>query len=135
MSGRGSTWHENALVPITRNGRREDVYWTYGYQPIDDPLSPTGVGGVLVVCTEATEAVLARRRLAFEREQFAQLFEQAPAFMAMLRGSDHRFELANPAYRRLVSERDVIGKTVAEALPEAGGSGLPGAAGQGLSDR
>ena len=123
MSGRGSTWHENALVPITRNGKREDVYWTYGYQPIDDPLAPTGVGGVLVVCTETTEAVLARRRLAFEREQFAQLFEQAPAFMAMLRGAEHRFELANPAYRRLVGERDVVGKTVAEALPEAAAQG------------
>lgn len=119
MSGRGSTWHENALVPITRNGKREDVYWTYSYGPIDDPLAPTGVGGVLVVCTETTEAVMARRRLAFEREQFAQLFEQAPAFIAMLRGPEHRFELANPAYLRLVGNRPVVGKTVAEALPEA----------------
>jgi len=29
MSGGPATWHENQLVPITRNGRREDVYWTY----------------------------------------------------------------------------------------------------------
>ncbi len=119
MSGRGSTWHENALVPITRNGKREDVYWTYSYGPIDDPLAPTGVGGVLVVCTETTEAVLTRRRLAFEREQFSQLFEQAPAFMAMLRGPEHRFELANPAYLQLVGNRQVVGQTVAQALPEA----------------
>ncbi|HSI55108.1 MAG TPA: PAS domain-containing protein [Ramlibacter sp.] len=119
MSGRGSTWHENALVPITRNGRREDVYWTYSYGPIDDPSSPTGVGGVLVVCTETTEQVLAQRKLANEREQFSQLFAQAPAFMAMLRGPDHRYELANPAYTRLVGDRPVLGRTVAEALPEA----------------
>ncbi len=119
MSGRGCTWHENALVPITRNGKRDDVYWTYSYGPIDDPGSPTGVGGVLVVCTETTEAVVSRRRLAYEREQFAQLFEQAPAFMAMLRGAEHRFELVNPAYTRLIGEREVVGKTVAEALPEA----------------
>src|SRR4249920_3500575 len=50
MAGRGATWHENQLVPITRNGRREDVYWTYSFGPIDDQLAPTGVGGVLVVC-------------------------------------------------------------------------------------
>src|SRR6478609_5987999 len=118
MSGRGSTWHENALVPITRNGKRDDVYWTYSYSPIDDPRAPTGVGGVLVVCTETTAAVQANRRLAFEREQFAQLFEQAPVFMAMLRGEHHRFELVNPAYLKLVGHRDVVGKTVAEALPE-----------------
>lgn len=119
MSGRGSTWSENALVPITRNGQREDVYWTYGYSPIDDPLAPTGVGGVLVICTETTATVMAKRRLAFEREQFAQLFEQAPSFMAVLRGPEHRFEIVNPAYRRLIGGRDVSGKTVAAALPEA----------------
>ena len=33
---RRATWHENQLVPITRNGRSEDVYWTYSYGPIDD---------------------------------------------------------------------------------------------------
>jgi len=119
MSGRGSTWNENALVPITRNGKREDVYWTYSYGPIDDPLAPTGVGGVLVVCTETTEQVMAQRRLSYEREQFSLMFEQAPSFMAMLTGPEHRFELANPAYRSLVGGRDVLGQTVAEALPEA----------------
>ena len=54
MSGRGSTWHENALVPITRHGRREDVYWTYSYSPIDDEAAAHGVGGVLVVCRDVT---------------------------------------------------------------------------------
>ncbi len=49
MSGGGPTWRENALVPITRNGRREEVYWTYSYGPIDDDDAPNGVGGVLVV--------------------------------------------------------------------------------------
>jgi PAS domain-containing protein len=119
MSGRGPTWHENALVPITRHGRREDVYWTYSYSPIDDPLAGTGVGGVLVVCTETTIAVESARRLALEKEHLAQMFEQTPSFIAMLRGPEHRFELANPAYLRLVGHRPIIGHTVAEALPES----------------
>ena len=29
LTGQGATWHENHLIPITRHGRREDVYWTY----------------------------------------------------------------------------------------------------------
>ncbi len=29
MSGGGATWHVNHLVPITRHGKLEDVYWTY----------------------------------------------------------------------------------------------------------
>ena len=36
MSGGGATWHENQLVPVTRHGKREEVYWTYGYSPIDE---------------------------------------------------------------------------------------------------
>lgn len=57
MAGNGATWHENALVPILRHGRIEDVYWTYGYGPIDDAQAPHGVGGVLVICTETTQAL------------------------------------------------------------------------------
>ena len=79
MTGGGATWQENALVPITRNGRREDVYWTYSYGPIDDHAAPNGVGGVLVVCTETTEQVLSRQQAARDVERLAQLFEQAPA--------------------------------------------------------
>ncbi len=69
MAGRGATWHENALVPITRNGKREDVYWTYSYGPIDDESAPHGVGGVLVVCTETTAHVLAEQRQVVETQR------------------------------------------------------------------
>ena len=123
MTGGGATWHENALVPITRNGRREDVYWTYSYGPIDDDEAPGGIGGVLVVCTETTQQVLAARRAREERERFAELFEQAPTFMARLTGPEHRFELVNPSYMRLIGEVEVIGRPVAEALPEAASQG------------
>ncbi|MET0815805.1 MAG: PAS domain-containing protein, partial [Pseudoxanthomonas sp.] len=47
------------------------------------------------------------------------LFQQAPGFMAMLRGPQHVIEMANPAYLRLVGNRDVLGRTVGEVLPEA----------------
>ena len=80
MAGGGATWQENALVPITRNGRREEVYWTYSYGPIDDDAAPNGVGGVLVVCTETTEQVLSRRQAIQDVERLAQLFQQAPGF-------------------------------------------------------
>jgi PAS domain S-box-containing protein len=73
MAGRGSTWHENQLIPITRNGKREDVYWTYSYSPIDDPNAPHGVGGILVVCTETTQKVLSLQRSIEERERLAVL--------------------------------------------------------------
>ena len=127
MRGEGSTWHEDALVPVTRNGRREDVWWTYGYSPIDHD---GGVGGVLVVCKDVTAEHQVREALAqanaelnSEAQRLRTLFEQAPSFMAVLRGPDHRFELANPGYMRLVDQRPVVGLTVAEALPEAAEQG------------
>ncbi|WP_228421587.1 PAS domain S-box protein [Skermanella mucosa] len=61
MAGGEPTWHENQLVPIIRNGRREDVYWTYSYGPINDASALNGVGGVLVLCTETTQVVVSRR--------------------------------------------------------------------------
>jgi PAS domain S-box-containing protein len=67
MSGGGATWHENQLVPVTRHGRLEQVYWTYGYSPIDEG---DGIGGVLVVCRDVTKDYLAAAAL---REREAEL--------------------------------------------------------------
>ena len=65
MAGRGSTWHEDQLVPFVRDGRREEVYWTYSFGPVDDATAPNGIGGVLVVCTEATRAVRMQQQQVF----------------------------------------------------------------------
>ena len=59
-----------------------------------------------------------------ERPQLADLFQQAPGFMAVLRGPDHVFEHANAAYRRLVGGRDVIGRPVRVALPDVDKQGF-----------
>ncbi len=124
MSGRGATWNENHLVPITRDGVREDVYWTYSYSPIDDQSAPNGVGGVLVVCTETTRQVLATRELEAETERLRGMFDQAPGFMALLSGPDHVFQAINSSYLQLTGHRNLIGKTVREAVPEAEGQGF-----------
>jgi PAS domain S-box-containing protein len=56
-----STWNTNQLVPINRNGKLEEVYWTYSYSPVRDERG--AVQGTLVVCSETTEQVLSERRL------------------------------------------------------------------------
>ena len=124
MEGRGYTWHENQLVPITRHGQREDVYWTYSYGPIDHPSSPHRVGGVLVVCTETTEQVSAEQRLKEAEARWRALFEQTPGFVAILSGPGHVFEFANARYVDLVGGRELIGKRVREALPEIAAQGF-----------
>ncbi len=123
MAGQGATWHERQLIPITRGDTRQEVWWTYGYSPIDDETAPAGVGGVLVICRDVTAEVRAERAQADEAERLRGFFEQAPGFMALLRGPDHVFELTNVAYLALVG-RDVLGKPVREALPEVEGQGF-----------
>ncbi len=124
MSGGGATWHENQLVPITRNGRLEDVYWTYSYGPIDDDTAPNGVGGVLVVCTETTEQVNARQLLTIERERQRLMLQHMPGFVAFLAGPQHRYEYVNDAYRVIAGDRDFIGRTVREVFPDIAGQGF-----------
>ncbi|WP_407315908.1 PAS domain-containing protein [Pseudomonas sp. nanlin1] len=119
MAGGEATWFEDQAMTVTRNDAREEVYWTYSCSPVDDDGAAGGIGGVLVVCNETTAHVLSEQRRSLERDTLAQLFEQAPTFMAVLRGPEQRFELANPGYMRLVGDRPVIGRTVAESLPEA----------------
>ena len=56
--------------------------------------------------------------LSAETHQLRALFEQAPGFVAVVDGPEQKFTMANAAYRRLVGDRDIVGKTVTEALPE-----------------
>jgi PAS domain S-box-containing protein len=120
---RGSaTWSENQLVPIHRNGRLEDVYWTYGYSPVRDPSGT--IRGVLVVCTDTTAAVLAAEEVRRERRRLSDLFQQAPAFFALLGGPEFVFEMVNAQYEELLGARALLGKTVREAIPEAEAQGF-----------
>ena len=61
METGASTWNTNQLVPINRNGKLEEVFWTYSYSPVRDKDGT--VRGTLVVCSETTEQVLSERRL------------------------------------------------------------------------
>src|SRR5688572_3714823 len=65
------TWHEDQFIPIERNGRLEDVWWTYGYSPVRDEESR--IAGTLVVCQETTKRVVGQR----EREQILEDRRQA----------------------------------------------------------
>jgi signal transduction histidine kinase len=56
--------------------------------------------------------------------RLADVFRNAPVGVAILRGADHTFEFANAGYRNLVSNREVLGLPLLEALPELEGQGI-----------
>lgn len=106
---------------LNRRGRLENAHFSFSYTPARG-MDGT-VQGLFGACIETTKKVLAERAALDDRERLDRLFRQAPTFMALLIGPEHRFELANPNYMKLVGHRPVLGLPVAEALPEAVGQG------------
>lgn len=125
------------------DGRMQDRYWTAVHTPIRDadgriafvlqntvdvtewqraqaaaalPLGATLGGATLL--QRAQEAERAQVSATQAAEDFRRLFRQAPGFIAVLTGADHRFTFANDAYLKLIGGRQVVGRAMVEALPE-----------------
>jgi signal transduction histidine kinase/CheY-like chemotaxis protein len=62
--------------------------------------------------------------LAFERCRLTSLLDEAPAFIAIVRGPDHVIEYVNGAFLELAGGRALLGKPVIEAFPEIAGQGF-----------
>lgn len=126
---------------VNPDGTMEERLWSATHTPLLD--DDGNVAFVLQHTVDVTElqnlrrlreemgvvqranAVQARNAdLLAESERLRRMFEQAPGFIAVLSGPLHQFQLANAAYRRLVGERDILGKPVAQALPEVVGQGF-----------
>lgn len=117
-----STYSENLPLLMDRHGYDEQTWFTFAYSPLHDEHGE--VKGIYCTCVETTNQVLAERYRNEENNRLRTLFEQAPGFMAILRGPDHVFDLTNIAYYQLVGHRQVLGKPVREALPEVVGQGF-----------
>ena len=64
------------------------------------------------------------RILNAERGHLLGLFNQAPGFIAVLRGPLHVFEVVNEAYYQLLGHREIVGKPLREAIPDVMGQGF-----------
>lgn len=59
-----------------------------------------------------------------ERKTLENLIMKAPAFFCILDGPQHHFKLVNDKYQQLFPQRQLVGRTVAEAIPEVIDQGL-----------
>jgi PAS domain S-box-containing protein len=113
-----AAWFEDQLLPIYRNGRMEDVYWTFSYSAI---YSDKGtVDGVLVTCTETTAKIKAAAKLFESEKRFQNLVQDASIGIVVLTGDEMRVAIINQAYVRLTDRTydDLIGKPFFEVVPE-----------------
>ncbi len=119
-----ATWHEDQLLPIFRNGKMEDVYWTFSYSPVNNEEGKPA--GVLVICNETTDAVFVRKKLEETNERHLNNIMQAPNAMCIFRGKDYNIEIANKLMLEIWerTEEQVLNKPIFEALPEVKNQGL-----------
>ncbi len=118
-----ATHQDNFAIPIYQDGTLQDFFWTYSLTPVYEQGQ---IAGVYNVCQDTTDAVAAAARLRereaairSERTRLLQILEQAPLCFALLSAPYHVISLANPAFAELLGNRELLGKTVREAVPEA----------------
>jgi PAS domain S-box-containing protein len=121
---------EDALFLMERHeGPPERAWFTFSLSAVRD--DDGRIVAFLNVASESTSRIEARSQVeealaAAERAEhrLRDIFAQAPAFLAVLRGKDHVFEFVNDAYMQLVGHRELVGKPVIEALPEVTNQGF-----------
>lgn len=119
---------DNEVVGFTPADPDTERTWLVDYYPVFAEGEPFAVGACV---RDVTDSRRLRKDLAESlaqaRESEARLtriFEQVPAMIAIHEGPDHRYVYANPAHKAATNDRDVVGKTLTEAVPEIEGSDL-----------
>ena len=132
---------------LLRDGQPITTYYNFVYKPLYNAQGE--VQGIIDMAVEVTAQVVARQQLQaltdellatnqelalatqaaetaraeteLQRRQLLHVLEQAPAMICIFDGPQHTFQLVNPLYQALVGNRPLLGKPLAEAMPELAG--------------
>ena len=116
-------WFEDQLVPFYRNGKIEDIYWTFSYSPAYGDGGK--INGVFVTCTETTEKVLNQKAIEKSEKKYRTLFNSIDDGFCIIEKVnsrpgepiDFRYLEANPSFGQQTGIQNVTGKTIREILP------------------
>jgi PAS domain S-box-containing protein len=145
LAGGESSWSEDQLIPIYRNGRIEDVYWTFSYSPVKDESGCTA--GVFVTCSETTDKVVTLKQTAESRKELqvakdaAELAQKemeesgrrlqliifkAPVAIGIFKGKDYVVDIANGRALELWGRTagEVMQRPILEVMPELLSQGI-----------
>lgn len=113
-----SHYFEDRPFVLRRRGYDEQTYFSFSYTPVEDDGDK--VAGLMCVLSETTQAVESEARRTAELRRMVDLFSQAPGFVCVTQGPDHRFSLVNGAFEQVVGRTrdELLGRPIREAQPE-----------------
>jgi PAS domain S-box-containing protein len=107
---------DDISITFDRDEGAPDAHFALSYTPIRGHGNQ--VVGLLCIHSETTDAPPGTVLEPRDHKRLAQMFDQAPSFIAVLSGAEHRIELANAGFLKLVGNRNVVGKSIDEVLPD-----------------
>lgn len=109
---------EDQLVPFYRNGRIEQIYWTFSYSPAYGDSGD--VEGVFITCTETTKSVQALEKLKESDLRFQNLVQQSSVGIVVLVGENLEVKVVNEAYGNLLERTadELLNKPLFDVIPE-----------------
>jgi PAS domain S-box-containing protein len=115
--------NEHGLV-VERNGKKEKLYFNCAYQPLRE--NDNIITGVIVVFSEVTEQITARKLVEDSEKRYNSVFMKSPFAFAIMKGRGMTIVLANESIKEIWKKGDnVIGKGLFEVLPEVIQQGFP----------
>jgi PAS domain S-box-containing protein len=124
MSSGKAVYFEDQLVPFYRNGRMEDIYWTFSYSPAYGDEG--SINGVFVTCTETTQKIHTAKMLENSLQNLHNIILQAPVAMCIFKGPDFVVDIANDRMCELwgVPREQVMQRPIFKAIPEISRQGF-----------
>src|ERR1700730_18535736 len=107
---------DDISITFDREEGAPDAHFALSYTPIRGHGNQ--VVGLLCIHSETTDAPPGKVLEPRDHKRLAQMFDQAPSFIAVLSGAEHRIELANAGCLKLVGNRNCVGKSIDEVLPD-----------------
>lgn len=86
MQGGAAVWFDDQKLPLYRDGQLGYAYWTYCFSPLTDDTDT--IKGVLVTCTETTNAVESRQKAADSEAYMRTLIDNSPVASLVFTGPD-----------------------------------------------
>ena len=118
MEENKAIWSQDQYIPIYRNGKIDDAYWTFSYSQVFNEQN--AIAGVFVAVVETTAQVTMMRELEKSDNQYREMIAQTPTGIAVLKGPNYIVETANDAYLQLIDKKksEVLNRPLFDSLPE-----------------